>query len=1540
MRTMLRLATFVFAVLIATSSLQGQVATGTYPYGTYDSPGIDTINVGNLNVHFAIPVLNKTGRGTPFTYALSYDSSVWMPETVSGVLQWQPINNWGWRGATEMTTGYISDNLIQVVCHSSLVGRIEVPDGWRWTASNVVYHDPWGASHPFQGSQWFQSVNCGSPTSGGTVGPVTSDGSGYQYVPTGTGLAAQIENKKGTILAAPVNVGTGSATVTDSNGNEISVNSSGQFTDTTGNTVLTVSGSSPSPETFSYTDTSGHSQTVTMTYATYTVQTAFHCSAVSDFGPTSEPLVSSISFPDGSIYSFSYEPTPGASGNVTGRLAGIQLPQGGWIDYAYSGGNNGIECSDGSTAGLARTLASNAGSSASTWTYTRTTGTGTSQTAVVDGLSNNKGYTFVEASNQPAGTIAEYYETSRKIYQGAATGTPVIARNTCYNGAASPCATTIPTVPFSQIDTYETLNGLQTDGSTAKFNSNGMQTEADAYDFASGTASRGSLLRKEVWTYGYSIPGLPTQDEVFDGSGTEASKTTYSYDGTTPTASSGVPQHVAATGSRGNLTGKTLYASSSTSYALNATYEDTGSLLTGTVPTGTTTHSYDSTFVYQTGVQLPTPSSGVSVAFSNTYDTTNTGMPLSASDPNGQITVYSSYDSMLRLTETSFPDGGESTFSYSPTQLGQHVYQSSTVYSDTETQLDGYGRKSRLEIANGQSSNPWYQTDTCYDGNGNASFSSYRYQGSGFSGGKVCSGSGDVTSYDVLGRITEVVRANGETRNYSYSGRATKSTDENGVTRISQIDGLGRPITSCEISSNSTMPGSGSPVSCGTDIAGTGFITSYSYALATGITTTTQGAQTRTFQSDWLGRPILVQEPESGQTTYTYAYNSTGLVVTRSRPKANQTSSTVLTTTTKQLDALGRDLTITYNDGTPTKSFAYDTAAGVSTGTGAHFTDLTQANLIGRRSMAAVSTAATAYSYDAMGRTSYLDECLPSGPCGTVAYNRQVHYIYDLAGIATSSTDGAGVTTTYTVSPASELLSLTSSLSNSTNPPDIVSNLQNGPNGPNSYSLGNGLSGVFGYDTLGRLNGGWVCNGSASLSCTGGTQVYGFTNGWSGTQLQGLSDSVLGQTSTYGYDEFNRLTSRTVTSGTVQNYTWGYDRWGNRWSQTPLSGGLTSSLSFNTSTNQISTSGFTYDAAGNMTSDNFHTYTYDAEGNITAVDSGTTASYVYNAINQRARAVVGSTATESIFNLSGQRVSEWNGTTRAQLQGKYYWGENPVAFYTNTSGAVHFEHQDWMGTERLRTTYNGGVEGTFTSLPFGDGLTTASGTDLDPYHYAQYDHDYETDTDHAESRQYSNEQGRWHAPDSNPGSHDFSNPQSMHRYSYATPWGRLGRIKSFSPLSIEGPYPIDCDPLEVFCSNPCNDPFNPTCCDGDNGWCQPEPSHGGGGGGGGGNDDAYFVANCKGGGLFLTKFGCPYICGAVEVGGFPPVWITIGAIDFSAKQIYEGCPPGLSEVFCPSDVVVAGNVDEITGKPSNMKILSCYNGLLPEPLKMVSSYNH
>ncbi len=98
--------------------------------------------------------------------------------------------------------------------------------------------------------------------------------------------------------------------------------------------------------------------------------------------------------------------------------------------------------------------------------------------------------------------------------------------------------------------------------------------------------------------------------------------------------------------------------------------------------------------------------------------------------------------------------------------------------------------------------------------------------------------------------------------------------------------------------------------------------------------------------------------------------------------------------------------------------------------------------------------------------------------------------------------------------------------------------------------------------------------------------------------------------------------------------------------------------------------------------------------------------------------------------------------------------------------SLNFEHQDWIGTERLLTGSDGSAIGSYTSYPFGDGFTD-NGTDLDPYHFAGMDHDYESTLDHATFREYANAGGRWVSPDPYGGSYDWSDPQSFNRYTYA-----------------------------------------------------------------------------------------------------------------------------------------------------------------------------
>jgi RHS repeat-associated protein len=288
------------------------------------------------------------------------------------------------------------------------------------------------------------------------------------------------------------------------------------------------------------------------------------------------------------------------------------------------------------------------------------------------------------------------------------------------------------------------------------------------------------------------------------------------------------------------------------------------------------------------------------------------------------------------------------------------------------------------------------------------------------------------------------------------------------------------------------------------------------------------------------------------------------------------------------------------------------------------------------------------------------------------------------------------------------------------------------------------------------------------MYCSGGTQIYGSSVTWKGTRELNSSDTILNQQVTFGYDGFNRLTSRTVTQGTLQNYTYGYDRYGNRVSQTPLQTGYTFDPTINAANNRITTSGYTYDAAGNMLNDTVHSYSYDAEGNVRWVDGGSTAQYVYDAFNRRIHVQTASATTEFTYDYAGRRVSSWYSSANTGNEGRVYWDGQMVAF-RSYEGLTYFDHEDPLGTERIRTNYAGSTASTYQSLPWGDGYSSTvnnAGGDQDNLHFAGLERDAESGTEHAQFRNYASVQGRWLGPDPYMGSYDLTNPQSLNRYAY------------------------------------------------------------------------------------------------------------------------------------------------------------------------------
>ncbi len=405
--------------LFATLALYGQApGTGFYPFSSFENRGFDSINLGNLNTHFEVPIVKKQGRGLPFNYSLVYDGLIWSPVTASGLTTWQPSTGWGLTGQLNESgiVGYITNSVTYSGCSVPQYYGIVL----SYTEDNYVYHDSFGASHHFKYSVYHPCPV--DPNGTPTNAPAqysgdgsSADGSGYTY----DSSTATVVARNGATINAPSSQG-GSGTITDSNGNRISNNGSGVFTDTTGTAELTIAGggNASSPATFTYPVANqangATSATATVSYLAYTVQTSFGCAGIGESGAATVNLVDHITLPDNAadVYTFNYEPTPGYAGSVTGRLSSITLPTGGTITYTYSGGCNGSGImADGTTAGLTRTT------SDGTKTYARAPVNGNATTTTTTDEANN--ITILHFSKDT--TTSNYFETHRQVYQGTNT---------------------------------------------------------------------------------------------------------------------------------------------------------------------------------------------------------------------------------------------------------------------------------------------------------------------------------------------------------------------------------------------------------------------------------------------------------------------------------------------------------------------------------------------------------------------------------------------------------------------------------------------------------------------------------------------------------------------------------------------------------------------------------------------------------------------------------------------------------------------------------------------------------------------------------------------------------------------------------------------------------------------------------------------------------------------------------------------------------------------------------------------------------------
>lgn len=441
--------------------------------------------------------------------------------------------------------------------------------------------------------------------------------------------------------------------------------------------------------------------------------------------------------------------------------------------------------------------------------------------------------------------------------------------------------------------------------------------------------------------------------------------------------------------------------------------------------------------------------------------------------------------------------------------------------------------------------------------------------------------------------LTKLASSGGASQSLGYnaSPAATAylpqtSTDDAGNQSQLGYDGVGNQTTS--------TTGSGSTAATATLTYSAGQVTSAT-APGNGTNKTTYG---------YTNKQLTSITPVTGTSlgARAYTYDAFGRIASASDGAGRTTSYTY--------DGDDRVLNTSFSDSTPTVTNTYDDAGHLLTQTSGPGT--------------------VTNTYDQLGNL------LTTGNTANPPGISTITYGYDKAGNQTSYSDQDGaVTSTYDDSGV--LTSTTTPAPNGTETINFVTDT-NGRR-TDTYVDSNADNSSWAsrthtdYDTSGRVKEiqGWIgttgqrlydlvyCYNAGSTAPSCGTT----TNDRS--KIQWVAEAVSGQSTAYTYDTHGRIT-KTVTTGsgeaTPGTWDFGYDIRGNRTSTkfTKPDGTVTTNqtLTYNAA-NQITTSGFSYDGAGNLTAVPQFALTYNGAEQMTqAVYNGsTTTNYTYAGADQK-----------------------------------------------------------------------------------------------------------------------------------------------------------------------------------------------------------------------------------------------------------------------------------------------------------------------------------
>lgn len=932
------------------------------------------------------------------------------------------------------------------------------------------------------------------------------------------------------------------------------------------------------------------------------------------------------------------------------------------------------------------------------------------------------------------------------------------------------------------------------------------------------------------------IFNLPAQVVISGPDGVAASRIDYEYDAQQLADAPGVVGHSDPGGNRGNITQITRFADAANQangVVESRRYDICGNLIARSgQPYDQMTCTYDlgTQYAYPSTVTWGSadPALPPRLTRSFTYDF-GTGLLLTSTDPNGRITQYTSDPATLRLQQVTLPTGGYALYSYYDENLRIEMRAWTADVESASDRVVFFNGLGLVSSVGSSAENGWLSTVTTqYDSMGRIWKRSQPYV--------LGDGSQPlftVFSRDALGRITsvqdpderqwtsyydEVQRpdsasaAPGGTVRVQSPAISWQGQGVNGTERWYRTDALGFIAEVVQPSAYGTWPG-GSVFDPGS------VKTAYSYDVVGRLVQVIQGpqGQQRSFRYDGLGRLTAQYVPEKSMTlddTGTYAgpgdlarwsdfftYDNRSNLTSHTDARGVQTlydygADPLAPDPLNRISRVSYQPTVADPSIQPTAPIYY---AYMTSGDVTRLAQVTTSPIIN-------SQATREYSYDAEGRLvgSQLSLSTPSaapqalkldyaydslnrltgatypGEVGHLA-RKQIGYSYDTTSgrLAHLQIDGADYVSGLVYDKAGRLTSVTV-----------------GPAGPLQTVE------TYGYDpATGLLASQQIGRGGNALLDLGYTY---WPNGqlYQHNELQQLPGIIRDRKFFYRYDAVGRLWKmdkppdsfpfpssllhrllalcRLIIKrppppppGWSEEYT--FDEYGNRTAVTangvPPDG--LPSLTYDPQTNHVTTVGFSYDAAGNLTrarqaDGSWLRYQYDQAGRLATVtdDSGhPVESYGYGADGTRLVTTQAGKITYWLWD-RGKIVAEYaqaSATALAWTRSRVYLGNRILASFMPAPGpsgeAVYYHHPGRLGTCLITNNAdNTAVEQ--ATLPFG---TLSTPNPVNPI-FTTYDRSLATGLDHAVNRTY--DPGlRFTQPDPMITT-DLRDPQSLNLYSY------------------------------------------------------------------------------------------------------------------------------------------------------------------------------